>query len=801
MIYPVLTPQKKKTVNVPDFTGGINLSENQTDISDNQLVAAQNLRIDNGIVKTREALTLVPCDNFALSDTEILDATSTVSLYLSNTLANPAGTESAALGYYVNNEYIFKIVLFVDKILAVCVYSEEENETGTTKGNVFEFDLNTVDTDAGIVSAISGLNFKSVVLLNDGVETPITDDYGSIISTNTVTGFITYSDTTDLNYSVTFSLLNEDGEFEPSFVLKARFSETAYVPTTVINKDVEIGRNTYANDYINGGTAYEEFNLITTAFKEEFFSRLQIYSNNDVVSAPNGYYTGEKPSGARHSYGVKLEQKFEVSADKPLTLNIYGTFYYSQTEYSTHAKAVATEKGSRSRIYLYDESDEVIACDFNTVAEVDLYYGYGSYLFVDPQTNSIVIVFCCTGVKPIPPGGVYEWIYSAYIDRVEITAHVADTAISDNLNAYSCAEWFGGARSGLEGGTRLFIAGNPTNGNMIRWSALNDVSYFPENNFALIGRGDEPITALAKQADFLAVFTPNSLWGVEYAYDVDADTNATTVYFPTTPISPQFGCDCPNTIQLINDKLTWAHSTGAIYTLINQNQFSERNVREISAHIRPLLQVEGDNLKTALSADYKGQYIVFSGTNAYVWDYEQASLYNYSSSEKAQERLVFLKWVLPIAPSAVFSEKNSLSIYAEVEVDGQFAQRLFEFDDAETDQSMDETGDIEVPITTSFKTKLWGFGLPHIFKRILRLFFGIGSEYDFTATLAYTTDMGIIDSESTISNEGNFNKGDDVFVVHTNISKSRTIQFDVETTTPIKLNSLQIEYSLLGEVK
>jgi hypothetical protein len=247
--------------------------------------------------------------------------------------------------------------------------------------------------------------------------------------------------------------------------------------------------------------------------------------------------------------------------------------------------------------------------------------------------------------------------------------------------------------------------------------------------------------------------------------------------------------------------LTWAHSTGAIYTLINQNQFSERNVRELSMHIRPLLQAEGDNLKSALSADYKGQYIVFAGLNAYVWDYEQASLYNYSSSEKAQERLIFLKWVLPIVPSAVFSEKNSLLLYAEVEVESQFAQRLFEFDDAETDQSMDATGDIEVPITTSFKTKLWDFGLTHIFKRILRLFFGIGSEYDFTATLAYTTDMGIMDSESTISNEGNFNKGDDVFVVHTNISKARTIQFDVETTTPIKLNSLQVEYSLLGEVK
>lgn len=802
MIYPVLTPSKKNTVNVPDFTGGINLSENQTDIKDNQLVDAQNLRIDNGVVRTREALTLVPCDNFELSDTEILDATSTVSLYLSNRLANPVGMESELLGYYVNNDYIFKIVLFIDKIVAVCVYSEEENETGVTKGNVFEFALSGADSDGVIYTAVNSLNFKRLVLINDGLEAPVTDAFGSIISTNTVTGFVTYSDTTDFNCSITLRLLNNNGEFSPSYGVNPRFSYTAYIPTTVINKDNSAATDSLAWNTVTGGTPFEDFNLLTTAFKESFYDRQQIFSDGDVVS-PFGSeltYTTPKTDGAGRIWSVVLNAPLTQDYTKEFSVYIHGVFYYTATESCNLARTFTTTADGVRRLFLCDDSGTPIACAFNDTAVGNLMSNYyHSYILLNEQRNHIQIVFRCVGLKPNDTW--YDWLVSAYIDHIDITAHVPETAITDNINSYSYAEWFGGARSGLEGGTRLFVAGNATNPNMIRWSALNDVSYFPENNFALIGRGDEPITAIAKQADFLAVFTPNSLWAVEYAYDTNSSTNATTVYFPTTPISPQFGCDCPNTIQLINDKLTWAHSKGAIYTLVNQNQFSERNVREISAHIRPLLQVEGNNLKTALSADYKGQYIVFAGTNAYVWDYEQASLYNYSSSEKSQERLVFLKWVLPIAPSAVFSEKNSLSIYAEVEVDGQFAQRLFEFDDAESDESIDETGDIEVPITTSFKTKLWDFGLPHIFKRILRLFFGLGSDYDFTASLAYTTDIGAMDSGSTISNEGNFNKGDDVFVIHTNIGKVRTVQFEVETDTPIKLNSLQVEYSLLGEVK
>lgn len=812
MIYPVLTPSKKNTVNVPDFTGGINLSENQTDIKDNQLVDAQNLRIDNGTVRTREALTLVDCNNFEVTDSGVVDVCNSATLYLSNTLfmQNLPETEESynllyfSLGYYPNNEYIFKVVLFEDKISAVCIYSAVERTTGLSKGTVVDIEFDPDRSDIPMEDLTNEINFKKINLISDVNSEPIIDSFNSNVFTNTASGYIISSEDTERIFSINIRLLNSDGEFAPTYTLFTRLNKTEnlYIPTTTINKDNSTyltSGNILAWRDVSGGTPFEDFNLLTTRFKETFYDRTQLFSNNDVVTQFGGELTNTTPKtdGASRVWNVALSTPFVKDSTMDVRVIINGVFYYTSTEVSY--KAQARLGGGNGRFYLLDENDIPIEdCIFNTTATANLKSGYISQI-VKYGNNNLQILFRCVGLKP--NDSWYSWLHSAYIESIEIIADVESTALTDNIYEYSLSEWFGGARSGLAGGTRLFVAGSASKPNMIRWSALNDVSYFPENNFAIIGRGDEPITAIAKQSNFLAVFTPNSLWAVEYAYDTNSSTNATTVYFPTTPISPQFGCDCPNTIQLVNDKLTWAHSKGAIYTLVNQNQFSERNVREISAHIRPLLQVEGDNLKTALSADYKGQYIIFAGLNAYVWDYEQASLYNYSSSEKSQERLVFLKWVLPIAPSAVFSEKNSLSIYAEVEVDGQFAQRLFEFDDAESDESIDETGDIEVPITTSFKTKLWDFGLPHIFKRIMRLFFGLGSDYDFTASLAYTTDIGTMDSGSTISNEGNFNKGDDVFVIHTNIGKARTVQFEVETDTPIKLNSLQVEYSLLGEVK
>lgn len=52
--------------------------------------------------------------------------------------------------------------------------------------------------------------------------------------------------------------------------------------------------------------------------------------------------------------------------------------------------------------------------------------------------------------------------------------------------------WFGGDRSGVAGGTRLFVCGNPEHPNLMHWSDVNNPLYFPENNYAYIGGGDQP---------------------------------------------------------------------------------------------------------------------------------------------------------------------------------------------------------------------------------------------------------------------------------------------------------------------
>ena len=160
------------------------------------------------------------------------------------------------------------------------------------------------------------------------------------------------------------------------------------------------------------------------------------------------------------------------------------------------------------------------------------------------------------------------------------------------------SEWFGGGASGLAGGTRLFVSGSSDSPNEVRWSALNNPLYFPEKNFSYVGDEGDPITAFGKQGDMLVIFKKDSLYCTRYNQGAAItqedlteqnvlDVETSSAVFPVYPISPNIGCDLPNTICLCNNKLVWANSRrSAVYGLFSTGLYDERNVRELSLPIR-----------------------------------------------------------------------------------------------------------------------------------------------------------------------------------------------------------------------
>ena len=354
--------------------------------------------------------------------------------------------------------------------------------------------------------------------------------------------------------------------------------------------------------------------------------------------------------------------------------------------------------------------------------------------------------------------------------------------------------WYGGTNSGYAGGTRLFVAGHPEFKNVLRWSNVNDSTYFLENNFSYIGRDDELITALNKQDGYLVVFKEHEMYALEYTYTTD-EQNKALIYFPITPISPYIGCDCPDTIQLVANRLTWLSSDGKVYTLYSENSYSERNVRELSHHIENDLKKHSKaELQAAKSVDYDNNYFVFVGKTAYIWNYDMNPFYNYTSSEQAQKKLAWFKWDFPYPVEYAYNVNGQLLVICK---DGARYQGYVLEYDTPKDNGMDTDSDIA--IETEYKSKLFDFGRQFSFKKIDRAFFEIETNSQGDIMMYFLTDGGMETAPSIIKAEQRHKSN--AYSVRPYLRRVRSAGFEIKSKTPIKLLSANITAEIYGEVK
>lgn len=277
--------------------------------------------------------------------------------------------------------------------------------------------------------------------------------------------------------------------------------------------------------------------------------------------------------------------------------------------------------------------------------------------------------------------------YACSEDNITITAPCTNTA--DNLKkvfGMAVYTWFGGSASGLNNGTRLFLGGNNEGKekNLIVWSDLEKPLYFPENCYAYVGNASSAVTAFGKQSDVLVIFKENELYSTRYTSGTDytaedlinqnvIDVTTADATFPITQINAYIGCDVPRSVQLCNNRLVWATSGGKVYTLTNDNQYSEKNVYEVSRMIERRLRTEERTvLKSAMSCDWGGFYMLFSEGRIYVMDYNSYgfnNVYSYTKTEDANLRIPWYYWEIPVKPYSVTANARDILIFA---VDGTY---------------------------------------------------------------------------------------------------------------------------------
>lgn len=325
--------------------------------------------------------------------------------------------------------------------------------------------------------------------------------------------------------------------------------------------------------------------------------------------------------------------------------------------------------------------------------------------------------------------------------------------------------WFGGASAGLNGGTRLFLCGNTNEGeeNLVLWSGLNEPLYFSENCYAYVGDKDSRVTAFGKQSDMLVIFKENETYFTRYTRNnsitaealIDqsvVDYTANSVYFPLTLIHSQIGCDLPDSIQLCRNRLVWTKTNGKVYTLVTNDQYSERNIYEVGEMAERHIK-ENTQSNTVSSSDWEGYYVLFCGANMYLMDYNSSGyqyIYSYQKNEDANVRIPWYKWQLPYTTknrasveykdAKVFYTGSHLWVFAA----GNSGVTVYWFDTNKQggDVAIPNVIEQQVPIHSSLTTKLFDFGAAGYRKNVDTVQLMLGNNGGAPISVGFVTDCG-----------------------------------------------------------
>ena len=214
-------------------------------------------------------------------------------------------------------------------------------------------------------------------------------------------------------------------------------------------------------------------------------------------------------------------------------------------------------------------------------------------------------------------------------NNVLITAYKTDSDDIDSILDCLAVTPFGGQND-----NRLFFGNNGTG--YYYWTGISavgvDPSYFPIDNYNIVGLDDENITGFGRQQNSLLVIKEREIYGVDYSFD------GTTGVFNSYPISNVFGCDCPNTIRTVNNNSVFMSTEFGVCVVQSTNVGNQRNVFPISRNIDTRLLTES-NLTSASALEYDGKYWLVVNDKAYVWDYFIAPYYDTGNPDDNAKRL------------------------------------------------------------------------------------------------------------------------------------------------------------------
>lgn len=244
----------------------------------------------------------------------------------------------------------------------------------------------------------------------------------------------------------------------------------------------------------------------------------------------------------------------------------------------------------------------------------------GITCFVSNYTN---ITFRKSDNTACPP------LAASFSNNLEIEYYIDENPNAKSFFEMSHQTTFGAARGA--GGNRLFVAGNKSQKNLLRWSDLNNPLYFPENNYVCVSNGE--ISSLKKQGNMLLIFSNNEIHYTTYlsgSYSSEDfisgsinDITAVSALFPISQLHSEIGLFKKNACLLNNNKTIFLANDKKLYRIDNTSSITHLS-HKIDSFLKensPTHLVAGKYLNYLLLASDKG--IIAYNTESdsfYIWD-------------------------------------------------------------------------------------------------------------------------------------------------------------------------------------
>jgi hypothetical protein len=320
-------------------------------------------------------------------------------------------------------------------------------------------------------------------------------------------------------------------------------------------------------------------------------------------------------------------------------------------------------------------------------------------------------------------------------NNVLITAYKTNATDRNYLLNCTIATAFGGDTS-----NRIFFAGNNTAN--YYYSDTANPEYIPILQYNNIGQNDDPISQMAIQNDTMILFKQRSIYGMTYG---GLSTAAIPIpLFPVVSLNSNIGCDCPKTVQLVDNKLVWTNSYFGVCTLVNEttaivSDTVYRNVKPLSRNINGNARRQGllqeSNITSAVAINFNNKYWVAVNGKVYLWDWGLTPYNSQQNQEKMQQELAW--WVFDSLPISCFAQ-DTIYLYFGDTVSGYI--EVFE-------NTFIDNG---AAINSYWQMGTNHFGSPNLLKTIRKWWCSAKSDTPETIGITYFTDQnegGVADSQ------------------------------------------------------